>query len=111
MLQMLTSTPVVSICHRSSYLRCLVYVGMGYWLKQLQLQVMRCSTDSEGYLFDHISTDTIAAAVRKQLNIELASQLISIPKPLDKVGQHQAMLRITLPDGKKAMLQVLLTGL
>ncbi len=78
-------------------------------LTEMCLQVVKCNTNEAGALSDQISSDTIAAAIRQQLNIELAPQLISIPEPLTALGQSQAMLHMTLPDGSKPMLQIHVT--
>ena len=73
------------------------------------LQVIKCNTGAEGLLPDQVSSDAISAAIRQQLNIELAPQLISIPEPFTELGQRHAMLQMTLPDGSRPMLQIHLT--
>ncbi|DBB12774.1 TPA: hypothetical protein ACH3X3_005545 [Trebouxia sp. C0006] len=71
--------------------------------------VMKCSIDADGVLSDQVSSEAISAAIRQQLNIDLAPQLISIPEPFTELGQHHAMLQITLPDGNRPLLQIHLT--
>lgn len=78
--------------------------------------VVKCSIDAAGKLSDQVSSDSIADAVRQQLNIELAPQLISMPEPFSAYGdgpemvmKSQAMLHMTMPDGSNPMLQIHVT--
>ena len=70
---------------------------------------MQCSSNADGGLVDQIGADHIAAAVQQQLQIELAPKLINIAEPFTALGQRQAVLHMTLPDGSKPILQVHLT--
>lgn len=72
-------------------------------------QVMQCKSNAEGGLADQIGADHIAAAVQQQLQIELAPQLINIAEPFKALGQCQAGLHMTFPDGSKPILQIQLT--
>ena len=71
---------------------------------------MKCSIDADGVLSGQVRSEAISAAIRQQLNIDLAPQLISIPEPFTELGQRHAMLQMTLPDGSRPLLQIHLTG-
>lgn len=71
---------------------------------QYVLQVIKSSSDAE--LGSVVTTDAIAAAIRQQLSIELAPQLISLPEPITGIGDYSAILRVTLADGSKPVLKL-----
>lgn len=115
---MLTSQPVVSLracgmllvnvlCFAAG--TCFLCCLMCEHHVESNMQVMKCSIDADGVLSDQVSSEAISAAIRQQLNIDLAPQLISIPEPFTELGQCHAMLQMTLPDGSRPLLQIHLT--
>lgn len=78
-------------------------------LIRVSMQDVQCKASPDGGLLDQIGADEIAVAVKQQLRIELAPQLIQMSQPFTALGQQQAELRVSLPDGSKPTLQVNLT--
>ena len=72
-------------------------------------QVIECTADASGGITDSIDSNRVAAAVRSQLQVDLAPQLISIPEPYQHLGQQRAELLMVLPSGERPALQVVLT--
>ena len=70
---------------------------------------MTCSANEAGELVEQIGVEHVASAVRQQLQIELAPQLINMPQPFTTLGASLAALHMTLPDGSKPSIQVHLT--
>ena len=70
------------------------------------MQVVKCSANAAGELIEQIGVEHVATAVRQQLQIELAPQLINMPQPFSTVGEGHAALHMTLPDGSKPSIQV-----
>ena len=75
----------------------------------VSFQVIKCNVDASGSVTDTINNDKIAAAVRSQLQVELAPQLVSIAESYRHLGQHTAELRMILPNGERPALQIRLT--
>lgn len=75
------------------------------------MQVLKCNVDAAGELVEHIGVEHVASAVRQQLQIELAPQLINMSQPFTSLGERLAALHMTLPDGSKPSIQVHLTPL
>lgn len=73
------------------------------------IQVIKCNTEASGAITDKIDVNEIASAVRSQLQVDLAPQLINILEPYKQLGQQTAELRMILPNGERPALQILLT--
>ena len=73
------------------------------------MQVVKCSANTAGELLEQIGVEHVVFAVRQQLQIELAPQLINMPQPFTTLGESLAALHMTLPDGSKPSIQVHLT--
>ena len=68
------------------------------------LQVIQKSSEvDEG---DTATIDAIIAAVRQQMNIELAPQLVNVTSPITAIGEHEVVLNMTLADGSKPVLKI-----
>ena len=68
------------------------------------MQVIQKSSEVEEG--DTATIDAIIAAVRQQMNIELAPQLVNVASPITAIGEHEARLNMTLADGSKPVLKI-----
>lgn len=101
-LSVLTNQPIVSLCACSDTAN----QRAGRQPFTCFVQVVKCSVNTAGELVEQIGVEHVASAVRQQLQIELAPQLVNMPQPFTTVGESQAVLHMTLPDGSKPSIQV-----
>lgn len=75
-------------------------------LSMLTSQPVVIQKSSEVEEGDTATIDAIIAAVRQQMNIELAPQLVNVTSPITAIGEHEAVLNMTLADGSKPVLKI-----
>lgn len=71
---------------------------------------MKCGANAAGELKEPIGVKHVTSAVRQQLEIELAPELLNMSQPFTTLGDGLAALHMTLPDGSKPSIQVRLTA-
>ena len=55
---------------------------------------IKATASKEGHLFASLHTKDLVAEIKKQFGLDLAEQLIDLPKPLKQLGEHKIALQL-----------------